>query len=63
VFPENMNSVNEDVSKRHFEGIQKELIEKPKKSFFRYLTSTLIAGIALAFVFLLFLWLMNGIRY
>ncbi|OAB47171.1 hypothetical protein [Paenibacillus antarcticus] len=62
MFQENLNSVNEDVSKRHFEEKQQELIEKPRKNYFGNLTSTLIAAVTIVVLFFLFLWLMNVIR-
>ncbi|MHA0857276.1 hypothetical protein [Paenibacillus sp. CMAA1364] len=59
MFPENLNAVNEDVSKRQLAEKQQQVMENSKKSISRSVTSTLIAVAVLAIVFGLFIWLMN----
>lgn len=61
-FPKNLDSVEEDISKRRFEETQKQLVGKPRKGFWQ-LSSTLIAGIIVVGVFILFLWILQKIRY
>lgn len=62
MFPKNLDSVEEDISKRRLEETQMQLLEKPRKGFWK-LGSTLIAGIIIVGVFMLFLWIMDKIRY
>lgn len=63
MFPHNLDSVEEDISKKRFEETQTELIEKPKNRFVGQLTNTLIAGIIAVGVLFLFLWIIDEIRY
>ncbi|GIO37606.1 hypothetical protein [Paenibacillus antibioticophila] len=62
MFPKNLNSIEEDISKKRLEETQKQLLEKPRKRFWQ-LSSTLIAGIIIVGAFILFLWIMQKIRY
>ncbi|MFC3746207.1 hypothetical protein [Paenibacillus sp. GCM10012306] len=63
MFPKNLNSVEEDHSKKRMDETQIELLKKPKKGVLRQLTNTLLAAILVVGVLFLFLWIMDTIRY
>lgn len=63
MFPKNLDSVEEDLVKKKLEETQRERLEKPNKSLFWQLSNTLIAGVILIALLILFLWIINKFRY
>lgn len=63
MFPENLDSIKEDVSKRQLEEKKNEIKNISQKKASHHLINGLIVTIAVLGVFFLFLWIMNSIRY
>jgi len=64
MFPENLDSVKEETSKRKYEELQKELSQKSRQHSLRNtVINTLIAAVLVLGLFFLFLWLLNKHRY
>jgi len=63
MYPENLDFIKEDVSKRQLEEKKNEIKEISQKKSSHHLINGLIVTVAVLGIFFLFLWIMKAIRY